>query len=219
MTTAGSSVSSRKANRKPCARGDSSANMSSMSDPKPLVSAARELEDSFFLKENQKLIEKRQALNKLKQTKEALSKVSGIHDDGILQKLIDLEIHPNTVASLAVVPLIEVAWADGEIDDKEREAVLQAANSDGIRRGDIEYELLENWLAHRPEPRLLAAWRHYIEGLCAVLTADERSALKRELLEYAASVARASGGLLGLGNRISKSEAAVLRTLEEAFGN
>jgi hypothetical protein len=177
----------------------------------------RDLEDAFFLKEDKRLMDRLQALNKLEETKESLSKVSGIRDDKVLQKLIDLDVQPNIVASLAAIPLVEVAWADGKVDEKERRAVLAAAESEGIRRGEIEFELLDAWLARKPEPRLQDAWKHYVEGLCAVLTLEERTALKRELLEHARSIAQASGGFLGLGSRISQSEAAMLRTLEEAF--
>jgi hypothetical protein len=188
-----------------------------MTDIGMLSGSRRDLEDAFFLKEDKKLMERLQALNKLKETKESLSKVSGIQDDKVLQKLVDLDVQPNIVASLAAIPLVEVAWADGKVDDKERRAVLAAVESEGIHRGDIEYEILDAWLDRKPQPRLLEAWKHYVEGLCAILTPEERTALKRELLEHARSIAEASGGFLGLGNKISKSEAEVLRTLEDAF--
>jgi hypothetical protein len=178
----------------------------------------RDLEDAFFLEEERKLMERLRALSKVKETKELLSKVSGIKDDRVLQKLVDLDVRPDLVASLAVIPLIEVAWADGGVDERERRAVLAAAESTGIRRGDIDYDLLDAWLTRRPDPRLLEAWKHYVEGLCAMLTPEERMALRGELLDHAYSVAEASGGFLGLGSKVSKDEAAVLRRLQEAFG-
>jgi hypothetical protein len=188
-----------------------------MADTGMLPGFGKKLEDAFFLKEDRKLVERQQALSRLSETKESLSRVSGIKDDRILQRLVDLEIHPHIVASLAAIPLVEVAWADGRVDERERRAVLAAAESEGIRPGDVEYELLEVWLDRKPEPRLLEAWKHYIEGLCALLAPEERSALKGALLEHASNVARASGGLLGLGSKISPSEAAMLRTLEGSF--
>ena len=189
-----------------------------MRDTTVLVDSGRSLEESFFLERDKKLIERLQALKRLAQTKTTLSEVSGIKDDKILQKLVDLDVHAELVASLAIVPLIEVAWADGTVDDKERAAVLRAAEAQGIRPGDVEFGLLESWLARRPEPKLLTAWKHYIEGLCAELTASERKTLKEDLLGRARSVAQASGGFLGLGDPISKREAAMLKTLEESFG-
>jgi len=189
-----------------------------MTDIANLSSFRQDLEDAFFQKEEKKLVERLQALRKLKETKEVLSKVSGIQDDGVLQKLVDLGIQAETVASLAAIPLVEVAWADGKVDEKERQAIRSAIESEGIRRGDIEYELLDAWLARKPEPKLLDAWKHYVEGLCTALSSEERTALKRELLEHARAIAEASGGFLGLGNKISPAEAAVLRSLAEAFG-
>ena len=189
-----------------------------MGDKNSLVSMGRDLEDSFFAQEERLLIEKMQSLNKKKKTKEALAEVSGIRDDGILQKLLDLDIKPDIVAALAIVPLVEVAWADGTVDPKEREAVLQAAESHEIHKGDDEYQLLETWLKRRPEPQLLDAWTHYIGGLCKELTPEERTVLKNELLDHARLIAESSGGFLGLGNKVSKSEADVLEKLAKAFG-
>jgi hypothetical protein len=42
--------------------------------------------------------------------------------------------------------------------------------------------------------------------------------LRREILERAGDVARASGGLLGFGEKVSPAEQAVLAKLEHAFG-
>ena len=50
------------------------------------------------------------------------------------------------------------------------------------------------------------------------LRESARGALKEDLLGRARAVAEAAGGLLGFGNKVSKSEQAVLDDLEEAFG-
>ncbi len=58
-------------------------------------------------------------LRELKQkeiTREALAKASGISNQVILDKLLDLDIRPEIVGALAIIPLVEVAWADGSID-------------------------------------------------------------------------------------------------------
>jgi hypothetical protein len=53
--------------------------------------------------------------------------------------------------------------------------------------------------------------------LAATLDADAREALKADLLGRARTVADAAGGILGLGNRISKAEQDRLTALEQAF--
>ena len=175
------------------------------------------LEELFFLKEDRKLIEKLRQMKEMQATIETLRDVSGIHDESILRKLIELDIRPETVSSLSLVPLIEVAWADGAIDEKEKAAVLAAASDTGIRPGSTEYELLDNWMGHRPGPEMIEAWIHYIRGLCRKLSEDERRLLKADLIGQAVGVATASGGFLGMGNKVSAQEAAMLHRLEGAF--
>ena len=118
---------------------------------------ANDLENSFFLKEDQKLIEKLREMKKMEETKQNLAQVSGIQNDKILQALVDMDIHAEIVAALTVVPLIEVAWADGKMEDKEKEAVLKGAGSSGISEDESSYTLLKQWLEHHPGPDLLEA--------------------------------------------------------------
>ena len=184
-----------------------------------LRSKGRMLEEAFFIENDRVLVEKMKKLNQMKETKENLAKVSGIHNDAVLEKLVKLEIRPDVVAALALVPLIEVAWADGDIDARERAAVLKAAEKRDIERDGIEHQLLERWLEHKPEPRLLVAWTHYIEGLVHALGQDESRALEKELMGLTRSVAEASGGFLGLGSKVSLAEEAMIKRLETAFGH
>lgn len=190
-----------------------------MNDPRSesLFGRARHLEEAFFLEQDRILIERLRAMKTMAETKEALAAVSTITNDAVLARLVELEIKPEIVAALAAVPLVEVAWADGKIDSAERETVLAHAAAQGIAPGSIEHSLLERWLEHRPEPRLLEAWGAYIAGLCERLSADERRLLRDELLRATRSTAEASGGLLGLG-RISSREQAVLDRLAGSFG-
>jgi tellurite resistance protein len=179
---------------------------------------ARTLEDAFFLKEDQKLVENLRNLKKMQETQAALAQVSGIQDEQVLKRLVELDIHPEVVAALAVVPLVEVAWADGDVDAQERAAILKIVEQSGVAPGGIEYQLIDEWLTHRPEPRLLEAWKHYVEGLCGSLNPEERGAFKQAFLANTRQVAEASGGFFGLSSKVSKSEAQVLAQLENAFG-
>jgi hypothetical protein len=77
--------------------------------------------------------------------------------------------------------------------------------------------LLESWLAHRPDGHLLEAWGAFIVGLCAELGESERESLKNQILGRARSVAKATGGFLGFGGRISNEEEVILAELAKAF--
>jgi hypothetical protein len=174
------------------------------------------LEESFFLEEDRILRERLRAMKKLAETKESLSSVSGITNDAILTKLVELNVKPETVAALAAVPLVEVAWADGKIETAEREVVLKHANNLGIAPGSVEHELLERWLTHWPEPNLLSAWQTCLQGICETLNPEDRVILREELLHATKSTAEAAGGFLGLG-RISAAEKRVLDSLSASF--
>ncbi len=183
-----------------------------------LIERGRVLEEEFFYKENQRLLEQLRQMKRMEESKEALAEASGMTDDAILQSLLDLHIDVQTLAALALVSLIEVAWADGYLDEKEKQAVLKAAHASGFEKGQVAYEVLENWLTQQPKPKLLETWVEYIRELLGQLSEEEQKSLKASLLGRARSVAEASGGYLGLGFKVSKTEAAVLKTLEEAFG-
>ena len=178
--------------------------------------SSRSLEDAFFLEQDRKLIARRAELVKLAETKEALASVSGIKNAGILQLLVDLNVRPETLAALSVVPLVEVVWADGEVDEEERRVVLDFAAGQGITEGSVARELLERWLTHRPSEDLLVAWQHYVAALCERLMPTECTTLKTELLRNVRAAAEASGGFLGIG-KISSEEKAVIAKLESCF--
>jgi hypothetical protein len=175
----------------------------------------KSLEDAYFMKEDQIMIDNLRKLQKLSETKENLKAVSGITDPEVLDTLVKLDIHPQTLSSLAVIPLVAVAWADGSVDAKERDAVLSALKTANFAPG-IDLELVGHWLEVKPKANLLEAWLTYSRALAAELTPEQRHHLRDDLLDHARQVAQASGGLLGVG-AISAAEKAVLDKLTAAW--
>jgi hypothetical protein len=174
------------------------------------------IDSIFFDKDRQLLEEFRKRAEKLDRRAQ-LSQVSGIRDEAALDRLIELNIDAETLAAMALVPLVAVAWADGEVQPQEREVILAAAKKSGLPPKDGRYPLLEHWLKKHPGPEMVEAWKHYIVGLCEQLTPPEIEKLKHELLDLAGEVARATGGFLGLGSKISPAERALLDDLARAF--
>ena len=177
----------------------------------------RGLEDEFFRREDQRMIEQRRRLKASETARGALANASGITSPAVLDRLTELGIRAETVAALSIVPLVEVAWADGSLDATERRAVLDRARASGFAPGSIEHAMLEAWLDRQPTPKLLTAWTHLVQGMCERLGPEEVARLKSGLLDRARAVARASGGMLGVGSKVSAAEAAVLVQLEAAF--
>lgn len=188
-----------------------------MDDSDILGARRKALEETFFAKQNHRLLAELRAKRALAERKESLSAASGIRDDAVLEQLAELGLASETLAALSLAPLVEVAWADGGVDQREREAVLAAAEQVGIVKGEPSAQLLENWLEERPGSELHLAWKEYVEALSRQLSAEAAAALRQDLLGRARAVAEASGGLLGFGAKVSVSERAVLEELEKAF--
>jgi hypothetical protein len=185
-------------------------------DQKTLGERGRALEEEFFRKEDQRLTAKLRELKARETSRGELSRISGIKNTAILDRLVELGIHAETLVALSIVPLAEVAWADGAIDAKEEQAILDRAAKSGVIPGSTSHDLLKSWLERRPEPRLLTAWIHMVQGINENLTAEQIEALRAGLVERVQAVARASGGVLGV-SKVSRAEAEMIRQLESAF--
>lgn len=174
------------------------------------------LEEAFFSKENERLRQRLRDMDQARQNKAALSAASGITDDAVLDRLAALNIGSDTLAALTLVPLVAVAWSDGDVDDKERRVLLSKASEMGMGQQDVSYRLFERWLSTPPPAALFAAWKEYIGGFAASLNPEDRRDLRRGLLDRARAVAEAAGGFLGFAG-ISPTEAKMLKELEQAF--
>lgn len=175
------------------------------------------LEESFFAKENERLRQALKDKQEVKARKDALAEVSGITDDEVLSHLDALGIECDTLAALSLVPLVEVAWADGDLDDKERATILDAAHDVGIYEASAAWALLRNWLAVEPGFEILSAWNEYVTALCRTMDQEKKEKFKQSLMGRSRAVAEASGGIIGIGNRISETERCVLEELEHVF--
>ena len=175
------------------------------------------LEDQFFAKEDQRRIDELRRRQESLDRKQALREKSGIRDEGVLDQLADAELGPEALEALALIPLVVIAWADGKVEPAERRAVLEAAREAGGVQPET-LSSLEGWLEQPPRRELIEAWRGYIEALGQTLDATSRAAVKNEILERARAVARAGGGFLGFGGRVSKEEEQALADIERAFG-
>ncbi len=146
-----------------------------------------------------------------------LKEISQIEDVNVLEDLMRVGVTAESFAALMWLPLVRIAWADGEVQEQEREAILQAALAEGFAAESSNYQLLQSWLSEGPEPALLEAWMLYARAVAKELDRVNLEAVRQSTLERARRVAKAAGGILGLGNRISKNEELVLRDLSHAL--
>ena len=176
----------------------------------------RALENQFYDKENQEKLAAMKRKLDAQASKDELRKASGMTDDAVLDQLVALGLRSNTIAALSLVPLIQVAWADGTIQDNERTAILQGAHGKGLEEGSDGYDLLQRWLEREPGDELFMAWEAYIKALASQLNDEQNRLLRNQIVGFAKLVATAAGGILGFG-KVSASEEKVLHRIEAAF--
>ncbi len=181
-----------------------------------LEERGRALENQFYDKENREKLAAMKGKLDAQRSKDELRKASGMSDDAVLDRLVALGLRANTIAALSLVPLIQVAWADGKIQDNERTAILQGAHGKGLEQGSDGYELLQAWLAKPPGDDLFVAWEAYIKALASQLNDEQNRLLRNQIVGFAKMVAAAAGGILGFG-KVSASEEKVLHRIEGAF--
>jgi hypothetical protein len=179
-----------------------------------MMKNSKMIENRFFYADNRVLAEQLELLRRQDETVSALSKASGITDKSALIEMIDLGVRPETITALCLVPIIDVAWADGTLDEKERKAIIEGAKKNGLSN---DLPILMEWLCRKPDSRLMSAWEIYTQGLCGILSKESVAVLKTDIMGLAKKVAQASGSFLGLTNPVSEAERRALDRLSAFF--
>lgn len=178
---------------------------------------ANAMSDRFFKQRDQELMLKLKAKIEAEEQRSALAQHANIDDQQTLDHLIEKGIKADTIAAVSLIPLIAIAWADREMEESEREAILKAASDSGISGGTPSYELIEAWLSHRPEDDLFTSWVEYVQAMKKRLEPSAMSQLEASVISRAEEVAGAAGGYLGLGHKISETEKNKLDQVRAAF--
>lgn len=174
------------------------------------------LEDAFFMDRDRQLMEKMRMELSAFEEKKKLAHVSGIVEERVLSNLVQAGVQAETLAAVGLIPMVEVAWCDGTVAPEEREAVLNAAASQGVQPDTASYELLKSWLDKRPDAHIIAAWKDYVKEVAQLMPKDSLASLKQNMHERCRRVAAAAGGFLGLST-ISKHEQAMIDDLMKAW--
>ncbi|MEO9593490.1 hypothetical protein [Rhodopirellula bahusiensis] len=174
------------------------------------------LEDEFFHRVDEKLGAELHARMERDEAIEHLKPSTCFDDTAVIEHLVDAGFTPSSIAALALVPLVFVAWADGNITAVERQSILSAALHRGLKNEPPAMSMLENWLHHRPADSLWRVWEEYASAVGQSLTPTLSAMLHQEIMRLATKVADASGGHFGRG-KISAKERIVLDRIADLF--
>lgn len=182
-----------------------------------LHARGRALEEAYFHQRDQQLIDELKRRFSAQEAEKMLEKAIGIADELAVQAVTRTEAGVQVLTAMALLPLVEVAWCDGEVSAEEHQAILRAAAEFHLAPDSVMYKLLESWLRHRPSPESLEAWKHYVKALCATLEPETVTKIKEGVVGRAEKIARAAGGFLGFGSKISAKEQECLDCLAACF--
>ena len=178
------------------------------------------LEEEYFRKSDAKLLEKMREKAKLDEVAVELAKTLQVENPELLRRVIDLGIPKGTGAALLLAPLVQVAWAEGTVTEKERETVLRLAASRGVEKGSPAEAQLLAWLEKRPSDALFATAIDVIKAGISHLTPGEREERVQQYVNAGTQVSEASGGIakaLGVGRGVSSDERSVLDIVATAL--
>jgi hypothetical protein len=191
--------------------------MSKQSDQDFLAEREQALGGAFYQAEAERHRGRLQLQVQEQNARDQIAEATGVTDSHVLAELAGLGIRVDTLAALTLIPLIEVAWVDGEMDERERNAVLEAAVNTGIEHGSTSYRLLEIWMMEQPPPDLTVAWQEFIRALSKQLPGEKADRLAANLLGRARDVAAAAGTALDRSPHVSSVEESCLAELQKAF--
>ena len=93
------------------------------------------LEEEYFRRKDRELIEKLRQAAAADRARNDMAARIGSDDPAMLQELQALGFTPDTVILLPLVPVIQMAWADGSVAPAETALIVKLARSRGITEG------------------------------------------------------------------------------------
>ncbi len=140
-------------------------------------------------------------------------------DEELREALATIGIREQDLRAVLLLPLVEVAWSDGHIQQTERDVIRKIARSYGLVSTEGG-EALAGWLAAPPSDEVRQLARRVVVALGARFqgpTADLGSFLIDSVEAHCEAVARAAGGLFGVAFTIGDDEREALREIREAL--
>jgi pSer/pThr/pTyr-binding forkhead associated (FHA) protein/tellurite resistance protein len=138
-----------------------------------------------------------------------------VNSEKLFEMLRYMGLRRDSAQVLVLLPLIEVAWADGVIQQAERDLILSVARYQ-FDFSDDALDMLDAWLSERPKEDYLVRGREVLKALAMRSSVGLSHSSLDDVLKFCNDVASASGGFFGVG-RIHHRERAALRGIGEAL--
>lgn len=135
----------------------------------------------------------------------------------LAERLVRLGFDSETACVLHILPLIQVAWANGEISRRERSRILHVLKLREVPEGSRAWVMCESLLSARPTAAFLQSCR---EALRDILHSGKpgQDHEERQLIDLCVDIAEVSGGLFGLHRTVSAAERTVIADIAATLG-
>ena len=163
-------------------------------------------EDAYFRNKEAELLARRRRQAELEAEVRRIGESIGAVDQRVFQTLQELGYTRDTVALLPLVPVVQIAWANGEVSSREAKRIRELALLRGLGEGTPAFKLLESWLLRRPSDEFFLKTLRVIRCLLSARQPEDLSAAKQDLISCCTYIAQGSGAFLGLGDAIGVPE-------------
>jgi hypothetical protein len=172
-------------------------------------------EETYFRRVDAELIAKLRQNAQFSEIAHALAEKLHADEPALLERIKMLGVTLDTGAAFILAPLVDVAWADGDVSHAERDVILLIAKQRGVVPGSADHRQLLDWLADRPPDDIMQTALEAIRIGLSVLTPDEAKLRVSAMIKACEEVAKAAGGLSGLLQLegISRDERAVISAI------
>lgn len=137
----------------------------------------------------------------------------GVDSEALLARLRSLGYDDDTARVVDMLPLIHVAWADGEVQRSERARIFEVLERRNIASDSNAWLLVEALLETRPARAYLQESLDLLRDIIAESGRDARS-----IVDMCAAIAETAGGILGFGNKVTDEEAEAISNIARALG-
>jgi hypothetical protein len=186
-------------------------------DRDAMADRGRSLEEEYFKRKDRELLERTRAQQAQAEARQRLAAAFGVQDEATVTALMEAGLDEAAAGVLELIPAVQVAWCDGDVPAAERDQVVRLFERTRSTAADASsVSLLKSWLDVRPTDAFFAAALAALRARLQSLPAEERIETGRRITSDAASVAGASGGLLGF-RAVSEAESRCIHELESAL--
>jgi hypothetical protein len=176
-----------------------------MTSEKPLEDRRKAQEEDYFRKANA------EAAAKLKAKADLTN--AGIQDTSLVEHLLKSGFDSDSARALYLLPLVDIAWADGRVQKDEQTQILKLMEDRGIAKDSKAYAMMTRWIEKGPSDESFLQARTLLEPIVQELKKSGKD-VSNWVIEASEKVAAVTNSLFGLGSKmVSKEERAYLDAL------